>query len=641
MKVIQKRSKVKTNAVQKQFHICTDATMFALLTKNLYSNPVKACIRELSANAVDAHTEAGQTLPFDIHLPYDNDPVFWIRDYGKGLSPEEIDDVYTGLGGSSRRESNDFIGCKGIGCATPFAVSDIFQVDSYYNGKQYTYSMYLNEESMPVYSLLLEKETTEHSGLKVTININSSSYILWTQAATSVFQYFDKLPHFIGYNPQIKKVEYGLTGNGWALHKGGSNGIPLINGGPTAIMGQIAYQLNAAALGIYSQPTHIRQIFYLNPDLFFDIGELSVTPSREALEYNNRTKAKIIARLNELNKELEKTINEQLNNCTNKWDARLFVANLPHKIKEIHNHKYLYKGEEITDTIVLDNLVIKDICSPTRTKPTNKILLSSIARGKHIYVNDIKGGISRACRNGYGYICEPDQLDELARQCDFDKSIVKKCSDLPKITHNRKAKTYKISKFKYGHHIWEEKDVDITKGGLYVCTYRYSAVYNDKKINNSLIGEMLIFLYGNVKARNIELIGCKKAYEKEFLAQGNWINLVDEVKKKLSTIGSMTIFRNGRPQDLIHKSFLPFLKGTKLKELYDLAIDSIQDHLQCQAIRRIQVALEEEIVKIKDITNDFHIELGKFTPISISASCNPKLAEVYINTIKEILKEKK
>jgi len=153
---------------------------------------------------------------------------------------------------------------------------------------------------------------------------------------------------------------------------------------------------------------------------------------------------------------------------------------------------------------------------------------------------------------------------------------------------------------------------------------------------------MLIFLYGSVKARDIELIGCKKAYEKKFLAQGNWINLVDEVKKKLSTIGSMTIFRNNRrPQDLVHKSFLPFLKGTKLKELYDLAIDSIQDHSQCQAIQRIQVALEEEIVKIKDITDDFHIELGKFTPISISASCNPKLAEVYINTIKEILKEKK
>lgn len=39
-------------------------------------------------------------------------------------------------------------------------------------------------------------------------------------------------------------------------------------------------------------------------DLYFDIGELSVTPSRESLEYNKKTLLHIQSKLEHVNKEI-------------------------------------------------------------------------------------------------------------------------------------------------------------------------------------------------------------------------------------------------------------------------------------------------------------------------------------------------
>ena len=102
-----------TPTVGTQFNLQADSYLFDLLTSKVYSNPIAAAIREISTNAVDACIEAGVFPSIDVHLPTTDEPFFSVRDYGLGMSPEIISDLYSTVGASSKRSSNQFNGCMG------------------------------------------------------------------------------------------------------------------------------------------------------------------------------------------------------------------------------------------------------------------------------------------------------------------------------------------------------------------------------------------------------------------------------------------------------------------------------------------------------------------------------------------------
>ena len=92
------------------FTLEANAHMFQMLSKNVYNNIILAGIRELSTNAVDACILANLPVKFDVHVPEVDSPTFSVRDYGIGLSEEELLNFYTVMGASNKRESNAFNG---------------------------------------------------------------------------------------------------------------------------------------------------------------------------------------------------------------------------------------------------------------------------------------------------------------------------------------------------------------------------------------------------------------------------------------------------------------------------------------------------------------------------------------------------
>lgn len=103
----------------------------SLLTTNLYSNPIMSFIRETISNGWDSHIEAGVKQPVLVSLYSSvtgeefrkNTTSSWgtrkvpleitIRDFGVGLSPDRFAAIYTNIGSSTKRDSNDFIGAFG------------------------------------------------------------------------------------------------------------------------------------------------------------------------------------------------------------------------------------------------------------------------------------------------------------------------------------------------------------------------------------------------------------------------------------------------------------------------------------------------------------------------------------------------
>jgi HSP90 family molecular chaperone len=108
------------------FTIAQTSKMFKILSDSLYSDKVMAVIRELSTNAYDSHISAGNKNPFKVVLPNSANPNFIVRDYGTGLSQTDMENLYTTYGASNKNDSNDFVGCLGLGSKSPFAYSKSF-----------------------------------------------------------------------------------------------------------------------------------------------------------------------------------------------------------------------------------------------------------------------------------------------------------------------------------------------------------------------------------------------------------------------------------------------------------------------------------------------------------------------------------
>ena len=84
------------NFVESVFKIKASAKAFRILSDGLYSDKITAIIRELSCNAYDAQlTAKNMDTPFHIKLPNRPEPNFSIRDYGTGLSDEDIRNIFT------------------------------------------------------------------------------------------------------------------------------------------------------------------------------------------------------------------------------------------------------------------------------------------------------------------------------------------------------------------------------------------------------------------------------------------------------------------------------------------------------------------------------------------------------------------
>lgn len=103
--------------------------MISLLSEHIYSNP-STFVRELLQNGIDAITafrSLDESHPGAIRVCLEEDGSMLFEDNGIGLKEEEIHQVLTVIGESSKRgelDSGDFIGRFGIGLLSCFVVSN-------------------------------------------------------------------------------------------------------------------------------------------------------------------------------------------------------------------------------------------------------------------------------------------------------------------------------------------------------------------------------------------------------------------------------------------------------------------------------------------------------------------------------------
>ena len=115
--------------------------------KGVYDNPDVALCRELICNMSDSHLAAGNPeRPPVVTLPSKMEPYLTFRDFGKGMTHEEIKQVYSQIGMSDKRESGVQTGEKGLGAKSPLAYRDSFSLTCYDKDGYRAYSVCYSDE---------------------------------------------------------------------------------------------------------------------------------------------------------------------------------------------------------------------------------------------------------------------------------------------------------------------------------------------------------------------------------------------------------------------------------------------------------------------------------------------------------------
>lgn len=283
------------------FSIKTTAAAFQLLSSGLYSNKIRAVVRELSSNAVDAHTMVQRKdRSIEVKLPNHLDSQFYVKDFGPGLSHENIMHMYTTYFDSSKQASNDFIGGFGVGSKSPFAYTDAFTVESRHDGKRRLYTAFIGEENTPQIAEIGEfpMEPGEETGLTVSMPVKPSDFTSFEREAVDLFKWFDAKPTLLGTSAKIEtpKMTEVASGISWRTNSAYRENI-------VVRMGQVVYSIDkfkdsdAASEDVKRAMSGLLRF---HPLLDVPIGSMSVAASREEVAYDKNTKEYLNKRLPEV-----------------------------------------------------------------------------------------------------------------------------------------------------------------------------------------------------------------------------------------------------------------------------------------------------------------------------------------------------
>jgi hypothetical protein len=261
------------------------AHILLILRNKLYSNKVLAVVREYCANAQDAHAEVGKTdIPIEVYLPNSLEPTFRVRDYGPGLSEDEVRNLYVMYGASTKRATNNAVGQLGLGCKSAFAYTDVFHVISWHGGEKKIYCAYIDETKCGKIALLESEKSDEPDGIEVQVPVQPGEYKDFYEEAEEILHFFDPVPKCDQIT--LEAPDYWLEGT---TRSGARFGITKgYDSNSKVIMGGIPYPINRQAYKDDDQGK-LERFIQTGLHLYVNIGDLEMTANREELEYTDHT----------------------------------------------------------------------------------------------------------------------------------------------------------------------------------------------------------------------------------------------------------------------------------------------------------------------------------------------------------------
>lgn len=258
---------------------------------DLYSDPEAAVVREYISNALDSHVLAGQTRPVEIFSPAGFTPTFVVKDYGVGMSPDDLRRVYAVIGASTKREDMNQLGAYGLGCKSALSMATQFTVRAVKDGVKSIAVVMRKEDGTGDLDITGISRTDEPNGVTITIPVaNPSSfnrklkeYLLYAKPDSIRLDNKDNNFTTVFSDESLEYIKEFKT---YYTKKNTSNTrFTVIVGGASysvSVSDLHSNMLNSVFVGGY----YSRQIALYSE---IPIGSVDLTPSRDDLRYTPRT----------------------------------------------------------------------------------------------------------------------------------------------------------------------------------------------------------------------------------------------------------------------------------------------------------------------------------------------------------------
>lgn len=353
----------------------SEAFVFNVLRKDLYSDPIGSLIREYTVNAQDEHRKYGKDdVPILIQVPNSFVPELHIRDYAGGLTEEQVFNFFGNYGASDKRNSNDAVGFFGLGCKSAFAYTDSYIVKSFKDGIEYTFNIYIDETEIGKVAKISEESTTEPNGIEIIVPVKTQDIGTFQSKVISTVRYFKTTPIIEGmdYTPNLKAETPVIKGEDWEFFG---------NGTPVVVMGEIPYPINYHRTwdNLESWESSLLQS---NIRIYVGIGDVQVTASREALQMSEKTIATIKKKLAVIKDSMIAETQKAFDGAKNLIEAKTIW----HKIISSSGYSRIlnncdaeikWEGEILTNSYVnFDKDVHKVITYQTKRRNSDMIVVS-------------------------------------------------------------------------------------------------------------------------------------------------------------------------------------------------------------------------------------------------------------------------
>jgi hypothetical protein len=274
--------------------------LMQMLSKNLYSDDIGSAIRECASNALDSHRRAGVDTPIIVSFKSSTDYnyEFCVEDFGIGLDADDVKNIISKYGKSTKRNSNTELGMMGLGFKAPLAYSSSFYFVCRKDGMERKYMMYEGEDVNTI-DLLYETETTEGNGVKVIIPVKYNDAYQFRKKIKEQLCYFESVFFDVPDDNSINNdfvisrhthFQFSEMSTDDRLH------ICLDN---------VYYPLDFEKIGIDRIDFPVALRFTLNDGLY-------PTPNRESLRYTQEAKQIILTKLSNVADYFVNKYNEQL-----------------------------------------------------------------------------------------------------------------------------------------------------------------------------------------------------------------------------------------------------------------------------------------------------------------------------------------
>jgi len=354
---------------EQEFTIGDPSLFLEYLRKTIYSNPPKAICQELISNARDAHREVGKSdKPVLVSFPNKFNPTWSVRDWGPGIDPKRMVEVFTKFGNSTKRGNDKNAtddgslqtGGFGIGAKTPWAYTDTFTICTRAmegdNLVERTYHAIIAENrknkliemdgSMRIIDLNDPNipDEDKSTGTTITVPVKEEDFNDFKSYTIRVCKFWDVRPELKGCDPlpEWPEVTDKFFGNGWKIvtETGGYGQGYYYGNRPYAIIDGIPYPLDTGA--IKNMTDEMSRLCRAGVHLFFNVNEISVALSRESIQYDDPTQERILKALNDAVEEIKVELSSKMKDADTLWDAILLWNDI----------KSTFEGGSIVNSII-------------------------------------------------------------------------------------------------------------------------------------------------------------------------------------------------------------------------------------------------------------------------------------------------